>query len=64
MGMLRYQDIGYGVACGMVAASFAIEQVGMPTLNYCDNGVETWNNEEIDTRLDKYLKRTLPCYNL
>lgn len=38
---------------GQVAASFAIEQVGLPELKGCGDG-ELWNGESVRQRLDRY----------
>ncbi|ELQ41188.1 hypothetical protein OOU_Y34scaffold00295g28, partial [Pyricularia oryzae Y34] len=40
-----------------VAASFAIEQIGMPSLGTDNQGFETWNGVRVPTRLDEYSKR-------
>lgn len=42
---------------GSVAASFAIEQVGMPILGKDDMGRETWNGALVVERLDEYVKK-------
>lgn len=41
---------------GSVAASFAIEQIGMPTLVRTDVG-ETWNGEDVLKRLSRFKER-------
>ena len=41
---------------GSVAASFAIEQVGVPILRMTSNG-EVWNNVRVPDRLDEYRRR-------
>lgn len=39
-------------ACwGSIAASFAIEQVGVPELGRDDDGEETWNGDRVQDRL-------------
>lgn len=40
-------------AWGTIAASFAVEQLGMPTLGQDGNGEETWNGESVSSRMDK-----------
>lgn len=45
-------------AWGTVAASFAIEQVGIPVLKHRD-GKETWNDEDVLQRLAEYKQRLL-----
>ena len=42
---------------GSVAASFAIEQVGMPQLSHSDDGQELWNGETVENRLRKLRRR-------
>lgn len=42
-------------ACaGNVAASFAVEQVGLPRLTFCGDGAELWNDEEAAAWLHHY----------
>ncbi len=41
---------------GSVAASFAIEQVGMPSLSHNSRG-ETWNHVEVEERLSEFRQR-------
>ena len=43
-------------AYASVAASFAVEQVGMPKLSRAVNGSELWNGVRVAERLDEYLK--------
>jgi len=45
---------------GNVAASFAIEQVGMPKLSVGKDGTETWNGDRPADRLLKYETRLQP----
>jgi len=51
-------------ACyGTVAASFVLEQIGVPTLGRKDNGgegEETWNGERVRERLRVYMQRVSP----
>ncbi|KAM0511269.1 hypothetical protein ACHAPE_010013 [Trichoderma viride] len=42
---------------GSVAASFAVEQVGMPTLDRHDDSTETWNGCNVLDRLRKFEER-------
>lgn len=45
-------------ACwGSVAASFAIEQVGVPALGKDDQGEETWNGVRVEDRLREFHER-------
>ena len=41
---------------GTVAASFAIEQIGMPALSYTINGEELWNGVAVRERLEEFRK--------
>lgn len=42
---------------GSVSASFAIEQVGMPTLSHSPQGEETWNGVRVEDRLSEFKER-------
>ena len=42
---------------GSVAASFAIEQVGLPKLGHSEDGIEVWNGESALARLHDFEKR-------
>ncbi|KAI4257700.1 MAG: hypothetical protein LQ352_001540 [Teloschistes flavicans] len=42
---------------GTVAASFAIEQVGVPVLTHSATGEESWNNVTVKQRLDEYERK-------
>ncbi|KAL9000411.1 MAG: hypothetical protein Q9169_000928 [Polycauliona sp. 2 TL-2023] len=44
-------------AYGIVAASFAIEQVGVPTLALSPNRGETWNGDSVERRLKEYSRK-------
>ena len=44
-------------AFGTIAASFAIEQVGVPTLGLSSSGVETWNGASVEARLKDYIRK-------
>ena len=58
----RSSQLGYGeeaAAWGSVAASFAIEQVGMPALERLD-GKESWNGVDVFERLEEYKRRLHP----
>ncbi|KAK4204835.1 Ribokinase-like protein, partial [Triangularia verruculosa] len=56
VALARGKGIEEAVAWGSVAASFAIEQVGMPLL-LVDEGGETWNGERVQDRLDSFIER-------
>ncbi|KAH8659288.1 Ribokinase-like protein [Tricladium varicosporioides] len=57
VGLARGKEILEATAWGSVAASLAIEQVGMPVLKIDDLGVETWNGVEIEERMGIYMKK-------
>ncbi|KAH6666326.1 pfkB family carbohydrate kinase-like protein [Halenospora varia] len=57
IGLARGKEILEATAWGSVAASFAIEQVGMPVLKIDDLGVETWNGVEVEERMGVYMKK-------
>ncbi len=44
-------------AYGMIAASFAIEQVGVPTLRLSSSAAETWNGASVEGRLKDYMRK-------
>ncbi|KAK2612872.1 hypothetical protein QQS21_001152 [Conoideocrella luteorostrata] len=54
VGLARGEKLMDAVAWGSVAASFAIEQVGMPTLGTDVYGTETWNGEQVQQRLKAF----------
>lgn len=56
VGMVRYGgDVVAAAAMGNVAASLAIEQVGIPTLTTAEDGTELWNGVSVRERLNAYL---------
>ncbi|KAJ4422282.1 hypothetical protein N0V82_003037 [Gnomoniopsis sp. IMI 355080] len=55
--MARGKSMEEAASWGSVAASFAIEQVGMPTLGSNGDGRETWNGVTVDSRLDEFHER-------
>ncbi|KAM7204527.1 Ribokinase-like protein [Rhypophila sp. PSN 637] len=59
VALARGKSIEEACAWGSVAASFAIEQVGMPTLEQAVGGEneERWNGERVQDRLAKYMNR-------
>jgi sugar/nucleoside kinase (ribokinase family) len=59
MGIALARGKGIEEACvwGSVAASFAIEQVGVPTLGRDEHGRETWNAVCVDDRLRDFENR-------
>lgn len=42
---------------GSISASFAIEQVGMPTLSNSSQNAETWNGVRVEDRLSEFKER-------
>lgn len=60
IGYLKTRD-SYQAACyGSVAASFALEQIGIPRITVL-NGRELWNGVDVDERLKSYMDRIIPC---
>lgn len=51
MGYLQHGDFAMAAAYGSVAASFAVEKVGMPDIADCD----------VEARSDEYLKHARPA---
>jgi len=49
------ESVSAAAAFASVAASFAIEQVGMPTLTRASDGSELWNGVSVAERLHEYL---------
>lgn len=61
VGLVRTDfDVVEAAGFGSVAASFCIEQVGMPVLTPELNGAERWNGESVVDRLAEYRNRTAP----
>ncbi|KAF3181140.1 hypothetical protein TWF106_008914 [Orbilia oligospora] len=56
IGLVRTGDIILAAAYATVAASFAIEQIGMPVLSQTGK-TELWNGVEAKGRLKEYLQR-------
>ncbi|KAF2969531.1 hypothetical protein GQX73_g4068 [Xylaria multiplex] len=57
VALARGKGLEEAAAWGSVAASFAIEQVGVPTLGYDDEGRETWNGVRVDERFEEFKTR-------
>lgn len=57
VGLVRTGSVEEAALWGSVAASFAIEQIGMPSLGQDSNG-ETWNGVHVFERLAEFKKRT------
>jgi hypothetical protein len=57
VALARGKEVVEAAGWGSVAASFMIEQVGVPILGINDIGVETWNGEVVEDRLRKFRER-------
>ena len=57
VALARGKTVEEACAWGNVAASFAIEQVGVPELGQDTEGRETWNMVRVDERLKEYQER-------
>ncbi|KAF4342281.1 carbohydrate kinase MAK32 [Fusarium beomiforme] len=57
VALARGESIEEAVAWGTVAASFAIEQVGVPTIGRDAEGREAWNGHNVEDRLREFRKR-------
>lgn len=57
VGLARGHSMEEAVCWGSVAASFAIEQVGVPELGKNENGDETWNGVRVADRLQQLRDR-------
>ncbi len=58
VALARGKSLEEACAFGTVAASYSIEQVGMPVLGVePGTGRETWNKVVVDDRLEEYMRR-------
>jgi len=57
VALARNKPLIEASAWGSVAASFCIEQVGVPILSADADGRETWNGESVSARLQEYMGR-------
>ncbi|KAI0913634.1 Ribokinase-like protein [Ustulina deusta] len=57
VALAKGKGLEEAAAWGSVAASFAIEQIGVPTLGYDDEGRETWNGVRVDERFEEFKTR-------
>jgi len=57
VALARGKSIEEAAVWGSVAASFAIEQVGVPVLGANDCGQETWNGVVVQDRLEEFKTR-------
>ena len=55
VGILKCGDVTGAASYGSVAASFALEQIGLPCRE--DGGGETWNGHSVQSRLEEYCAR-------
>jgi len=56
IGLARGTTVEEAAILGSVAASFVIEQVGVPKLTADKNG-ERWNDERVEDRLERFMQR-------
>ena len=62
IGLLMSSDDAIFAACaGNVAASFVVEQVGLPTLSSSGSGTELWNGEDVSARFQAYRAKVSHC---
>ncbi|KAI5922601.1 Ribokinase-like protein [Camillea tinctor] len=57
VALARGKTLEEAAAWASVAASFAIEQVGVPTLGKDEEGRETWNGVRVDDRFEEFKTR-------
>ena len=57
VALARGKTLEEAAAWATVAASFAIEQVGVPTLGCDAEGRETWNGVRVDDRFEEFKTR-------
>ncbi|TID00008.1 Uncharacterized protein CH35J_005647 [Colletotrichum higginsianum] len=57
VALARGKGVEEAATWGSVAASFAIEQVGVPKLDQDENGIETWNGVKVEDRLAEFKSR-------
>ncbi|KAJ2892573.1 hypothetical protein MKZ38_009604 [Zalerion maritima] len=57
IALARAKNLEEAAVWGSVAASFAIEQVGLPVLGADEEGNETWNGVRVGDRLNEFLER-------
>jgi sugar/nucleoside kinase (ribokinase family) len=57
VALARGESLEDAVACATVAASFAIEQVGVPTIGRDAEGREAWNGHNVEDRLREFRER-------
>lgn len=57
VALARGKCIEEAATWGSVAASFAIEQVGLPVLGSDEQGGEVWNGKSVGGRLEEFMRR-------
>ncbi|KAI1298916.1 Ribokinase-like protein [Xylaria venustula] len=57
VALARGKGLEEAAAWGSVAASFAIEQIGVPALGHDDEGRETWNGVRVEERFEEFKTR-------
>lgn len=55
--LMRSDDAIFAACAGNVAASFVVEQVGVPTLSSSEDGTELWNGADVSARFQAYIAR-------
>jgi len=54
VGYLKTKDVVLAAQYGTVAASFALEQIGVPNLHAATKGQELWNGIDVQERLREF----------
>ena len=54
-------DVIFAACAGNVAASFVVEQVGVPVLSLAEDGTELWNGANVSARFQAYRARVDHC---
>lgn len=54
-------DAIFAACAGNIAASFVVEQVGIPTLTSSDDGADLWNGENVSARFQAYRASLAHC---
>lgn len=57
IGYLETRDLVHAACYGNVGASFALEQIGVPTMEVLGAGKELWNGSDVYSRLRHYRAR-------
>lgn len=55
----KNEDVLLSLICATVAASYAVEQVGLPTPSLTKDGEELWNGSAFTQRIHLYIKKML-----